>query len=70
MNEWEQKEGEGGVMWGWGRERQTGASYSHPRTGRSAQLPLLPFQSLDLAGERQHKSANTAGGSTFRSCCA
>lgn len=20
MNEWEQKEGEGGVMWGWGRE--------------------------------------------------
>lgn len=53
--------------WGWGRE--TDASYSHPRTGRSAQLLLFPFQSLDLAGEKQHKSANAAAGSIFGSCC-
>jgi len=68
MNEWEQEEGEGGGV-GVG-ERRTDASYSHPRTGRSAQLLLFPFQSLDLAGERQHKSAHAAAGSILGSCCA
>lgn len=55
---------------GGGGERRTDASCSHPRTGRSAQLLLFPFQSLDLAGERQRESANAAAGSIFGSCCA